>query len=164
MGIKTFFQSRRFKYVLIGISLFTLLLLAFEFGVLIGFKKASFSYEWGEHYYRSFAGHNPGPSDLTASAFGVFGDDYFAGHGVFGSALEVTSSTLVVESQDGTEKTIIVSSNTAIMRFRNTVSPSDLNVGDAVVVIGAPNDMGQIMARLIRMVPPPDTAPSLSEY
>jgi hypothetical protein len=41
-----------------------------------------------------------------------------------------------------------------IERLRETVKISDLKVDDFVVVIGEPNDSGQIEAKFIRLLPP----------
>jgi len=40
---------------------------------------------------------------------------------------------------------------TAVLRGGETLELSDLKIGDAVTVIGAPNDKGQIEAKLIRV-------------
>jgi hypothetical protein len=50
---------------------------------------------------------------------------------------------------------VVIKEDTAIMRFRETIKPSDLKVDDSIVVIGEPNDAGQIEAKFIRVMPSP---------
>ncbi len=159
MDLKSFFQSnlqsKMFKRILIGIGVIIVLLLVFKAGEIVGFRKAGFSYQWGENYYRNFAGPRPGfPMDIG-------GRDFLMGHGIFGSIIEITSSTLVVQDRDGAEKVILLSKDTVIKSFLDTISASDLKVNDNIVVIGSPNDTSQIEAKLIRVVPPPSPSGSM---
>lgn len=147
MGFKSFLQSKNFKKILIAILGIVLLLLAFKAGEFVGFRKANFSYRWGEQYYRSFRGPRRGfPGD-----FG--GNDFLSGHGTFGSVLKVASGSIVIQSREGAEKIILLTKDTAVNRFRETIPASELMAGDAVVVIGSPNNDGQIEAKLIRVLP-----------
>ena len=52
------------------------------------------------------------------------------------------------------EKIILVSDATIIKRFQDTIKLADLKVDDYIVVIGEPNNAGQIEAKLIRLMPP----------
>ena len=149
MDIKSFLCSRVFKNCIIGLGLFIVLLLVFKAGELVGFKKAGFSYALGENYYRSFAGPRRGiPMDFE-------GRDFLMGHGTAGSVIKVSTSTLFIKDRDGTEKVIIMDADAEIRRFREEIAPGDIKINDQVVVIGSPNDAGQIEAKLIRVLPPP---------
>lgn len=145
-------QGKIFKVIIILIVSLIVLLFVFKLGVLVGFKKASFSYLWGENYHRNFAGPRNG-------FFRDFeGREFIDSHGVFGQIIKIDGSNLIIKGRDNVEKIIIVKNNTTIMRFRDTIKLSELKVDDQVVVIGDPNDNGQIEAKLIRLVPPPLSA------
>ena len=75
---------------------------------------------------------------------------YSAGHGVFGEIIEINNSDLVIKDRGDIEKVIIITENTIIKKGRETVK-DDLRVGDKVVIIGSPNEQGQIEAKLIRV-------------
>ena len=62
---------------------------------------------------------------------------------------------------DNTEKTILVSDKTTIIYQRKNIKLSDLKVDDNIVVVGEPNNSGQITAELIRVMSnPPNIQPS----
>jgi hypothetical protein len=159
MDIKSFVQSKTFKWVLWGIGIVLVLLLTFMAGRFVGFRQAGFSYRWGENYYRDFMGmgmmgRGPGFPE------GLRGQSFLMDHGVSGSVVSVSSSTIVIQGRSGAEQVIVITPQTVINRFRETIAVTDLRVDDGVVVIGSPNDAGQIVARLIRVMPPPPVAPS----
>ncbi len=157
--LKTFFQSQVFKYILYGLACVIVLLMVFKAGELVGFRKASFSYRWGENYYRGIAGPSSG-------SFGEMfrGRDYTTSYGVFGIVEKVASSTLVIKGSDELEKNIVLTNETIIKHFRDTLSAHDLKVNDSVVIIGAPNDMGEIEAKLIRILPINIETTSTTQY
>ena len=147
MDFKSFFKSKNFKTFLVGLGVLIVLLFVFRAGEAVGFRKANFSYRWGENYYRGFAGPQRG-------ALGFFGgSDFSPSHGIFGSIIKTSTSTLFVESSDGTEKQVLLGTKTIIKRFRETISETDLKVGDKVIIIGSPNDSGEIEAQLVRVMP-----------
>jgi hypothetical protein len=49
---------------------------------------------------------------------------------------------------------IVIGSDTIIAQMRSQATSTDIKVGDNVVVVGEPNDQGQIIAKLIRLMPP----------
>ena len=145
MDLNKFFQSKTFKTVLCVIGGLIVLLLVFGAGAFVGFKKASFSYQWGENYHRNFAGPRGG-------FLGDFeGKDFIEAHGIVGQIIKIDGSTLIVKGKDGVEKIVLVSDKTGINNRRETVKVSDLKVDDQVVIIGSPNEQGQIEAKLIRL-------------
>lgn len=149
MDANGFFQSKSFRRIIIGVGLLIIVLISFGTGVLVGYNKARFSYAWGENYDRNFGGPPHG-------IFGFLPDNSFINaHGTFGSVLDINpgSSTLMVEGRDNIEKTILVSSATMLRADQNDIKLSDIKINDPVVVIGSPNNQGQIEARLIRMLP-----------
>lgn len=156
MDFNKIFQSKVFKGILGGILAFIALLLVFKAGTIVGFRKAGFSYQWGENYHRNFAGPRGGLfQDFS-------GRDFIDAHGVFGQIMKIDPSTgsgqaatLVIKGRDDVEKIVLVKDDTVIRRLMETVKPSDLKVDDFIVVIGEPNNNGQIEAKFIRVLPSP---------
>lgn len=138
------------KYAIRIVGALFVLLLVFKVGEYVGIRKATFSYNWGNNYYRNFMGHG-----RMAIGGGFRGEDFLMGHGVGGPILKNSSSTLIIQDRDGAEKIVLLSENTLIKRFRDDISGSDLKPGEWVVVLGNPNEEGQIEAKLVRVLPPP---------
>lgn len=151
-----FFQSKTFKAVLWGIGGLVLFLLIFGAGMSVGFKKASFSYQWGENYHQNFGG--PRGGFLAPWS----GRDFIDAHGVTGQIIKIDGNTLVIKGRGDAEKIVALDEKTVIERFRETLKPADLKVDDLIVVIGAPNNAGQIEAKLVRVMPPPPGGMSTS--
>jgi hypothetical protein len=137
-----FYKTKSFQIFLFVIGGLLAILLIFNIGMNIGFRKAEFSYEWGDNYYKNFAG----PSD-----------DFIQAHGVFGQIIKIDGLNLIINSNEKTEKIILINNDTIIRRFRDSLKSADLKVNDFLVVIGQPNEAGQIEAKLIRLMPPPPT-------
>jgi hypothetical protein len=143
-----FLKSKKFKWVVIVFGVFVIAFASFTAGIFVGYNKARFSYDWGEHYDRNFGG----------PAHGIFGpqpgSQFMNAHGASGMvlAVEVASSTFILRGPDNMEKTVFVSSSTALQTGRTVIHLSDLHAGDSVLVIGAPNEQGQIEARLVRVL------------
>lgn len=132
-------------YFLTGLAVF---ILVFQLGVFVGYKKASFSYRWGEEYHRDFNGPKGVlPRDMGPRSF-------FDAHGAAGRIINLDLPTILIQSPDGSEKLIETSSGTIIRRFRENVSAGDLKLEDAVVIVGAPMEGGRVQAKLIRILPP----------
>ena len=146
--IKKVFESKILVGFLYGIGAIVLVALIFSAGVAVGFHKASFGRAWGENYERNF-GMRPGRM--------MFGDDNFPNpHGSIGKIIKIELPTITTEDNDGTEKAVLIGSDTKIEKAREPLQPADLKTGDFVVVIGNPNDQGQIEAKLIRIMPFPE--------
>lgn len=136
------------KWIIIGLGSFMVLILVFGAGVKVGTIKARYSYRWAENYHRNFAGPRGGFfSDWRSSPRGEF----INAHGVFGSIIKIDGNTIITKGRDDVEKAILVSDNTVIQKGRETVKLSDLKTDDRVVIIGSPNEQGQIEAKLIRV-------------
>lgn len=168
MDLNKIFQSKSFKSVIFGIIVFIIFLFIFKVGMFVGGIKAKFSYRWAESYHKNFAGPRGG----------FFGDwqrfpagDFISGHGVFGQIIKIdplTSSgqvaTLIIKGQGQVEKIVLVKDSTIIQRFRDTIKLSDLKIDDYIIVIGEPNDAGQIEAKFIRLAPPRPISSSFIPY
>jgi len=148
-GINRVFQSKTFYVILIAVIALAVALLIFKIGMFVGFKKTGFSYNWSENYHRNFAG----PAGGFFRDFG--GRDFIDSHGVFGQIIKIDVPILVIRGRDDIEKIVLAQDKTVIKNFRNTIKLSDLKVDDYIVVIGSPNQAGQVEAKLIRLVPPP---------
>ena len=76
--------------------------------------------------------------------------DFIGGHGAFGEIIELSGNGFVVKGRGDVEKIIIISEETVIKIGSETVEDG-LQIGDRVVIIGSPNEDGQIEAKLIRV-------------
>lgn len=151
-------ESKLFRAVILSIAGLIILVFVFSLGVFVGIKRADFSFRWADEYHRNFAG----PQN------GFFGDfenqngEFTNSNGVFGQIINIDASgSLTVKDRDNTEKIVLVSDKTSIIYQRKNIKLSDLKTGDSVVVIGEPNNNGQIQAELIRVMPSaPGTVPA----
>ena len=143
--VKIFESKIAFK-ILCGIGIILAALIIFYAGVNVGFHKASFGHDWGENYERNFGF---GPDDHP-----LFGNDNFPNaNGAIGKIIKIELPTIIVQDKDNTEKVVYVDNNTKIEKMMQSISFSDLSVNDFVVVIGSPNEQGQVEAKFIRVMP-----------
>ncbi|MFA6257570.1 MAG: hypothetical protein WC671_00990 [Candidatus Paceibacterota bacterium] len=143
--IKKVFESKVFIKILYGIAIAIVLLFVLSIGISIGFRKASFGRAWGENYTRNF-GMMPNRQ--------MFGRDNFPNaNGAIGKIIKIELPTLIVEDKNNTEKLILIKEDTKIQKMMSVINASDLTVDDYVVVIGSPNNQGQIEAKFIRIMP-----------
>ena len=149
MNIDKFFQSKTFKIILVGIGGLIIVLFVFKAGMMVGFQKANFSCRWSDNYHRNFGGPRGGFS-------GGLGDkDFIEANGTVGQIIKIASSTLVVKGRGDVEKVVLVKDDTVINQLKETITIDNLKIDDMVVVIGEPNNDGQIEAKLIRVMPKP---------
>jgi len=142
------------KWIIVGLLSIVVLVLVFGLGVFVGEKKAKFSYLWAENYHRMFAGPKAGfLGNLRMPPFPPF-DEFIEGHGTFGEIIKIEGNNLVVKGRGNVEKAIVITEKTVIKSGREDIKFSDLKIGDMIVIIGSPNDKGQIEAKLIRVFPP----------
>ncbi|HNZ86818.1 MAG TPA: hypothetical protein PLD95_04550 [bacterium] len=159
MDPNKFFGSKTFK-IITGILLtFVIFLLGFQLGTMVGFKKAIFSYKWGENYHKNFAG----PHDGFMRGMEIMRPEnkrFIEPHGTIGEIIKIDNQSIIIKGQDNVEKIIIIKDDTAIRNLNMDVSITDLKVNDLIVVLGSPNDFGQIDAKLIRIIPKPENIPA----
>lgn len=159
MDLNNFFQSKIFTVILIIIGAFIILLLVFKLGMDIGFRKANFSYQWGENYYRNFAGPaEKFPQSMTGA------DDFMSPHGVLGEIIKIDDPNLVIKDRNYLEKVVLVKDDTVIRNLKQNIKLSDLKINENVIVIGESNESGQIEAGLIRILPPPPPGKTLERF
>ncbi len=151
------------KWVIIGLLVIVVIVLVLGVGILVGEKKAEFSYRWAEQYHKNFAGPQTGFfSDWRSFPRG----DFIESHGAFGEIIQISSASedgdeikfhrlndtdLVVKGRGDVEKVIITTQDTIIQKGRETIKKEELKVGDQIVIIGSSNKEGQIEAKLIRV-------------
>ncbi len=147
MELKQLVQSKIYVIVALSIAAIAVLFLTFGAGMYVGFHKARFSYQWGENYHKNFGG----PRGGLFRDFG--GKDLIDANGVAGQIMKIDGSTLVIKGRDNVEKIVVVKSDAIVKRLNETVKLSGLKVDDLIVVIGEPNDSGQIEAKFLRIMP-----------
>lgn len=144
------FESKLFRVIILSIVGLIILVFVFGLGIFVGTKRAEFSFRWADQYHHNFAGPQGG-------FFGDFmGQDreFTNSNGLFGQIMKIdTSGILTVKDRDNTEKIVLVNDKTSIIYQRKNIKLSDLKTGDSIVVIGEPNNNGQIQAELIRVMP-----------
>ena len=141
--------SPRLRKILIIVARIVIALIIFQIGILVGYKKAEFSFRFGDKYYQIFEGNRREPP------FSFFDKDFTNGSGAVGEIVNVSTSTIVVATPENLEKIINVNESTIIREFRDTISIKDLKIGDRIVVIGPSDNSSKIEAKLIRVLPPP---------
>jgi len=152
MKFNEFLGSKLFKWSVIGVGEFILLLLVFKGGMDVGFRKAGFSYRMGEKYFQVFGNELPPPP--RGGMGRMPGDDLLNAFSASGVVLKIENNGIFIRSENNTEKEIIFSSSTLFRRQRQTISYKDVGQDDLVSVIGSPNSNGQIEAKFIRVMNP----------
>ncbi len=137
------------KWVIVGLAGFAVFILIFGAGMMVGGMKARYSYRWAENYHKNFAGPEGGFLEDWRGAPPLPGD-FIEGHGAFGEIIELQENGFVIKGRGDMEKIVIITQDTIIKTGMKTVE-NNLKTGDAVVIIGSPNEAGQIEAKLIRV-------------
>lgn len=134
---------------MIALGALILLAVAFSGGVAVGERKARHFAGWAENYGRMF----DGPLRSPPRGMPMFNAPMLpGGYGVFGKVVSVSGQTVVVQGQDRVEQNVLITSSTEIRVGRDTGTVSDIRPDVDAAVFGAPNDQGQIEARLIRLM------------
>ncbi len=155
MDTDKFFQSKLFKGIIIGMLGVIILTFVFGLGVFVGEKRAEFSFKWADEYHNNFGGPKGG------FLGGMMSQEFTEANGVFGQIIKVNSQSLTIKGKDNVEKIILVTDKTIIVYQRKNIKLLELKVGDSAVVVGEPNNSGQIEAELIRVMPAPVITPKL---
>jgi hypothetical protein len=139
--------------IAVGIVILVVVIMIFQAGMLVGYRKAAFSYHLHQNYFQNF-GEAPG-------AMGFMGDRNAPNsHGSAGVIVSVASDAVTVSSPGRAEQVIKISSSTEIRKLGTTITEADLMPGNFIIVIGEPNTAGEIEARLVRVMPSPPTMAS----
>lgn len=143
------FESKILVGILYGVGIVIGIVLIFSAGVSVGFRKASFGRAWGDNYERNFGMMPPGRMGLER-------DSFPNAHGAIGKIIKIELPTLIVQDKENTEKVILIGDDTRIQKMRESLKINELKINDFVVIIGSPNDKGQIEAKFIRLMPIPN--------
>ena len=145
--IRAYARVHWFALALLVLGTLIIMLSVFEAGVMVGYHEARFTYGLDRNYERTFGG--PGimmHGGLPSS------------HGSMGTIVSVALPILTVAVPNGPEMQVHVSTSTLIRNQNNTVAPTFLKSGDTIIVLGEPDeDEGFVDARLIRVMPAPET-------
>lgn len=151
--IKKVFESKTFRVVLYTIGTLAVLLLIFHAGMMAGFRRASFIHNWGNNYETNFGSPRMGPRMMGGNGDGFYSPN---SHGSIGKIIKIELPNIVVlDEKENTEKVIIINDKTEVRKIRDSITADSLKVDDRIVVMGVPNQSGQIEARLIRLFPFP---------
>lgn len=152
--VKNFFKSENFKIIIYVVGILAVAILIFQAGMIAGFKKASFDRNWGDNYERNFGSPHRNPK-IKMGGFGDFGNLPNA-NGAIGKIIKTDlPNVIVMDDKDMIEKVIIIGDDTKIIKMREDLEKEDLKIDDFIIVIGSPNEEGQIQAKLIRLMPAP---------
>jgi hypothetical protein len=149
MDAKYISQNKVARGIIFIICILIVLLFVFQAGMTVGYSRAVYSSKLGDNYYRAF-----GPEGRMRFMRGFPGNDLPGGHGVVGKIVRLSLPTITVASPDNVEKIVLITNNTIIRKFRDTLSQTDLKLDDTVVVLGSPNSSGEVEAKLIRLMSP----------
>ena len=149
--MKDLLKSNILRAIAVIIAALIILVGVFALGVNIGERK-------GNHFSRraenNFRFQRPSPFQRPSFPMMMpFLQGLPDTHGAFGIITSVSGTTMIVQGNDDLEKTVLITSSTAIRVGKNTGSATDLQPNASVSVFGAPNDKGEIEARLIRINP-----------
>lgn len=122
----------------------------FQLGMFVGMERSDFADNWQQGYLQSIASNTNEP--------GMFEDDgavrtMRTSNGVVGQIIYMNGSLWTVRDLDAFEKVVRVVPHTIIMKDNFHLSVADVHVDDPVVVLGTPNRLAQLEARLIRVLP-----------
>lgn len=160
MNSNKIFQSKEFKVLVLSLTGLIAVCAIFEAGMIVGYKKGIYAYRWQEHYEQNFGGprgRSPFDGKHLSPMMGIrhfVGSDMMGAHGISGTIIKVDELTIVMRGKDDVEKIIVLDSYARIKRAHDTIHITDLKPQDTIVVIGNPNDAGQIEAKFIRVMPP----------
>ncbi len=146
--MKQFFNSTNYKRLTLWVGFVVVLLLTFQGGIFVGFHKASMAYQFDERYRGAYGEH------FRSGPFGLPQDDFPEAHGAAGRVLSVSLPTLVIEDKNS-EKIVVITDETVVRKNRDKVGAETIGANDFVVVIGSPNAKQEVVAKFIRMLPPP---------
>ena len=139
------FQTTLSKIILI-VGLSFVIIVIFLTGEEIGFRKAQFSYRFGDNYNRMFGGRSQG-------RMMPFGDDILLpSDGASGTIIKVSLPKIFLESDNGVEKVVTLDNNSLVRKFRESIASTTLKVGDYIVVLGEPDSAGTVHAGLVRVI------------
>lgn len=138
------------KWVIVAIAVLVVLIFIFNVGMSVGANRAKFSYKWAENYHKNFSGPQEGFfQDWRQPP--AFPENFIEGHGIFGEIIKINDNELIIKDRGDIEKMVLLDEKTVIKDKMENAEKNKLEVGDYIVVIGSPNEEGQIQAKLVRI-------------
>ena len=141
--------------IIIGLLSLIVALFVFQLGVFVGYHKAFSSYSGGDRFYRMMQGPQGPQGPQIPQAMFDDKDDFLPSHGVTGRVVSVSLPSFIVAAPNNLEKTVVVGDKTITRKFRDTVMSSDIHTNDFVIVLGEPDQSGNVDAKFIRIMPAP---------
>jgi len=154
---KDFFQSNAISKIIGILAILLIILIIFQAGFIVGYHKGAFSSNWNRNYVMR------GVNNPESSFAQLFHDnDDVNPHGVIGQIVSMDLPVIMNKGPGRAEEVVIINKDTIIRNFKDMATTSDLEIGKALIVIGEPNDKGEITASLIRIMPSPPSIMSSS--
>jgi len=149
MTTQDFFTSPRFNRIVIGLAAALVILVVFQAGIFVGYRKGLQISSWETDLGRNV--------DDPHSLFAPFMHDVDdpGSHGAVGFVISVHQPNFMVKGDAQAEQVIMLGPDTEIRRMHDVASTSDLQPGIPVVVIGTPGSDGRLHATFIRILPAP---------
>ena len=150
-------KSNKFKIAVGVVGALLVMLIVFAAGIGVGFKKARFSYKFGENYERNFMGSRSSQNNFWGMGMmrekfnDLEGRGFRNAHGIAGTIISITDNNIVIKDKDNKENTIAITDKTIIKSGRDDVKVGDLKNDQQIVVMGNPGENGVINADLIRV-------------
>lgn len=157
--LQEYIQSKTARRILMGIGVLIVVLFVFEAGIWVGYRRGTFTCKLSDNYFRIFGEEQGEHMGLRGQ---ILRGEMPGGHGATGKIVNVNLPMLVVADANRIEKSVHINEDTLIKRINETITASDLKTDDFIIVMGNPNDQGQIEARLIRVLPAPPGPPMVS--
>ncbi len=133
---RSFFTNKWLRFSLIGLSGLAVLVLVFGAGFAVG--------RWNASPFGFFGVSTRAPREFTIRT----------GHGAIGMIQAIEGQRITIQSRDGKLATILVNNDTKFDKNLEKILFTDLKPNDQIIVIGSPNEDGEINARLIGLVDP----------
>lgn len=149
--IREKFNSNKVRALLIIVGGLIVALFIFQAGMIVGFHKARFDMRSGNEYYRAF------DKKQKMSPWNISPKEFSGGHGVVGKVIKTEYPRIVVADRENVEKVVVIASSTEVRKFRDKIDPHMIQPDDFTVILGNPNEQGEVSAKFIRILPPPET-------
>ena len=78
--------------------------------------------------------------------------EFMNANGAIGQIIGIKDTGLTIKGYDNNEKKVLINQGTTIRKDFADLKISDLKINDTVIVMGAPNEQGQIEAKLVRVL------------
>ncbi len=147
--IRDALSLRVVRWALIGIAGLFVAFLIFHAGMVVGERRA----------YEGLHGFGVGMPPPAMVGVSLFSHGFFPeGHGAVGTITAIALPDVTMKTRDGASETVAIDNDTVIRNPVEDLKPGDLHIGDAIIVIGDPQDVDTadlINARLIRVVGAP---------